>query len=181
MRFGGRPDHGSTRQFRKVATGGTFDHIHAGHGAILERSFEVGDEVVIGLTSDEFVAKTGKQPDNSYVRRDHELEEYIKKNFPQRTFIIAKLNDYFGPGILDPGIQALVASPETSIRIGLANKLREAKGYPPLTLVTIDWVKAEDGKPLSSTRIRKGEVDHAGRIIRRPKRLARAPQVEKGI
>jgi pantetheine-phosphate adenylyltransferase len=181
MRFGGRPDRGSTRQFRRVATGGTFDHIHAGHGAILKRSFDVGDEVVIGLTSDDFVAKIGKHPDNSFLRRKQELKDYIKKHFPGRTYIIAKLDDYFGPGIVDPSIQALVASPETSIRIELANRLREEKGYSPLALVTVDWVKAEDGKPLSSTRIRRGEVDPAGRIIRRRKRLVRVPSVEKGI
>ena len=50
-------------KYKKVATGGTFDHIHAGHRRLLEKSFEVGEEVVIGLTSDEFVAKMGKRPD----------------------------------------------------------------------------------------------------------------------
>jgi len=80
--------------------------------------------------------------------------------------VIAKLYDYFGPGIADGDVEALVASPETSSRLDLANKLRAEKGFPPLALVTIEWVSAEDGRPISSTRIRNGEVDSEGRLRR---------------
>lgn len=154
-----------TLRFRKVATGGTFDHIHAGHRRLLEKSFEVGEHVIIGLTSDEFVTKLGKEPDHGYAGREASLREYLEKNFPGRKFTIAKLQDYFGPGIADADVQALVASPETASRLSLANELRSKKGFPPLELVTVDWVQAEDGKPISSTRIRKGEVDEEGRLL----------------
>jgi len=56
--------------FRRVATGGTFDHIHAGHRALLDKSFEVGDEVIVGLTSDEFVERVGKKTEHDYERRE---------------------------------------------------------------------------------------------------------------
>lgn len=152
-------------KYRKVATGGTFDHIHAGHRRLLEKSFEVGDDVVIGLTSDSFVSKLGKKPDYNYNTREAELRKFIEKSFPGRKFTIAKLNDYFGPGIASPDVEALVASPETSERLVLANRLRAEKGFPPLTLVTIDWIEARDGKPISSTRIRKGEIDEEGNLL----------------
>jgi len=152
-------------RFTKVATGGTFDHIHAGHKRLLEKSFEVGDHVIIGLTSDEFVARLGKKPDYDYALREATLHKYIEENFPGREYTIAKLHDYFGPGIADPDVQALVASPETAVRLKIANDLRKERGYPPLELVTVDWVKAEDGKPISSTRIRKGELDAEGRLL----------------
>ena len=164
MKLGAQPKEDGARKYKRVATGGTFDHIHAGHRALLEKSFEVGEDVVIGLTSDEFVARIGKKPDFQYSRREDELRRYIAGRFPGRSYQIAKLQDYFGPGIADPGIQALVASPETSARLGLANELRAQKGFPPLDLVVVDWVNAEDGKPLSSTRIRSGEVDEDGRL-----------------
>jgi len=147
-----------------VATGGTFDHIHAGHGRLLEKSFEVGDTVIIGLTSDEFVAKVGKKPDFDYAAREKSLRSYIEEHFPGRKYVIAKLFDYFGPGIANADVQALVASPETESRLSLANKMRAEKGFPPLELVTVDWVDAEDGKPISSTRIRKGEIDEDGAL-----------------
>jgi cytidyltransferase-like protein len=151
-------------RFRKVATGGTFDHIHAGHKRLLERSFEVGDHVIIGLTSDEFVAKVGKKPDYDYATRERALREYVEKNFPGRKYTIAKLYDYFGPGIAQSDVEALVASPETAQRLELANSMRAEKGFPPLELVTVDWIEAEDGKPISSTRIRSGEIDEEGRL-----------------
>jgi pantetheine-phosphate adenylyltransferase len=152
-------------RYRKVATGGTFDHIHAGHGRLLEKSFEVGDEVVIGLTSDEFIAKVGKRPDYDFARREAELRRYVDRHFPGRKYTISKLYDYFGPGITNPEVEALVASPETSARLSLANKLRTDKGYPPLELVTVDWVRSEDGQPISSTRIRSGEIDVDGKQV----------------
>ena len=36
----------------KAAVAGTFDILHDGHKALLSRAFEVGDTVVVGITSD---------------------------------------------------------------------------------------------------------------------------------
>ena len=153
------------KKYEKVATGGTFDHIHVGHGRLLDKSFEVGDTVVIGVTSDEFVRKLGKQPDYTYKERVRQLGSYLQKNFSGRKYVIAKLHDFFGPGITSPEVEAIVVSPETAARVPLANKLRAEKGFSPLQVVTIEKVLAEDGRPVSSTRIRKGEIDTEGRLV----------------
>jgi pantetheine-phosphate adenylyltransferase len=155
----------SEKKYSKVATGGTFDGIHAGHRRLLERSFELGEEVVIGLTSDEFARREGKVVRRPYSQRQAELEAFIEGRFPGRRYAIAKLDDYFGPGIASKDVKALVASPETGRRVRLANDLRAERGFPPLELVVIDWVEAEDGRPISSTRIRKGEIDEEGRLV----------------
>jgi len=155
-------------KYKVVATGGTFDHLHRGHAALLERSFEVGDVVLIGVTSDAFAGKEGKRPDQSYEERLRSLEAFIKRDFPGREYIIAKLDDYFGPGIVSPDVQAIVVSRETAKRVGIANSLREAKGYPPLETVVVDTVLASDSKPISSTRIRTGEIDAEGRSLKPP-------------
>ena len=149
-------------KYRMVATGGTFDHLHRGHMALLGRSFEVGDAVVIGVTSDAFARKEGKNPDQSYQERVRALEAFINKAFPGRKYIIAKLDDYFGPGIASPDVQAIVVSRETAKRVRIANAIREEKGYPPLETVVVDFIMAGDSKPISSTRIRKGEIDTEG-------------------
>lgn len=157
-------------KFKTVATGGTFDHIHRGHFALLTKSFEVGDKVVIGVTSDEFARKGGKNPDQSYPERVKALEEFIHTKFPGRGYIIAKLEDYFGPGIASPEVEAIVVSKETALRVPLANSLREEKGFLPLQVVVVDYVLADDSKPISSTRIRKGEIDFQGKLLKRPEK-----------
>lgn len=155
------------REYSKVATGGTFDGLHAGHRRLLERSFELGDEVVIGVTSDEFARSHGKSPDLTYEEREAALESYLRTAFPGRRYAIAKLDDFFGPGIASKDVKALVASPETGNRVATANALRAEMGFQPLELIVVEWVPAEDGKPISSTRIRSGEIDAEGRLLNR--------------
>ncbi|MDE1852258.1 MAG: pantetheine-phosphate adenylyltransferase [Thaumarchaeota archaeon] len=154
-------------KYKTVATGGTFDHIHEGHIALLTKSFGVGDRVVIGVTSDAFALKEGKSPDQSYDERVRALRSLIEGRFPGREYLIAKLDDFFGPGIASPEVQAIVVSKETAKRVPIANALREAKGFPPLAVETVEYVLAADSKPISSTRIRNGEIDAQGRVLKR--------------
>ena len=45
------------KKFNLVATGGTFDCIHQGHLKLLFETFRVGQNAIIGLTSDDFIKK----------------------------------------------------------------------------------------------------------------------------
>ena len=155
-------------KYNTVATGGTFDHIHKGHLALLAKSFEVGRKVVIGVTSDSFARREGKNPDESYEVRTRHLQDAIRENFPGKDYLIAKLDDYFGPGIASPEVEAIVVSRETAKRVPMANELRKAKGFPPLQVEVVDFVLADDSRPISSTRIRSGEIDPDGRRMKRP-------------
>jgi len=155
-------------KYKTVATGGTFDHIHKGHLALLTRSFDIGESVVIGVTSDAFAPRGGKIPDQTYDERVTSLEALLRKRFPGRRYLITKLDDYFGPGIASPDVQAIVVSRETAKRVPIANALREAKGFEPLEVVVVDYVLADDSKPISSTRIRRGEIDAEGQLLKRP-------------
>ncbi|MDV3244266.1 MAG: pantetheine-phosphate adenylyltransferase [Nitrososphaerales archaeon] len=155
-----------SRRYRTVATGGTFDRLHKGHEALLSKSFEVGERVVIGVASDEFARREGKTPEQHYRERVKLLRGYLDGRYPGRSYLIAKLDDYFGPGIASSRVEAIVVSRETATRVPLANKLRAAKGFPSLHVVTVDLVMAEDGKPISSTRIRDGVIDAAGHTLK---------------
>jgi len=154
------------KRYATVATGGTFDRLHRGHEALLSKSFEVGEKVVIGVTSDAFALREGKRPEQTYEERVKALRAYLGRRFPGRLYVISKLDDYFGPGIASPDVQAIVVSSETAKRVELANSFRAKKGFPPLKVVTVDFVLAEDGRPISSTRIRAGEIDEAGRVVK---------------
>ena len=101
-------------KFSLVATGGTFDIIHKGHIALLSNAFDISDKVIIGLTSDEFAAKKGKKPTNNYQKRLKILIFSIFKKFPNSSFQISKLDNDFGPAVLEKDVEALVVSDETS-------------------------------------------------------------------
>lgn len=45
---------------RKVITYGTFDLLHRGHIALLERARALGDYLIVGVTSDQFDRSRGK-------------------------------------------------------------------------------------------------------------------------
>ena len=153
-------------KYNTVATGGTFDHLHKGHEALLARSFSVGSVVVIGVTSDAFASREGKSPDQSYAKRVRVLERFLRARFPGRKYILAKLDDNFGPGIASSDVEAIVVTRETAAKVPIANALREAKGYPPLKVEVVEHVLASDGNPISSTRIRRGEIDSKGKVLK---------------
>ena len=58
------------REYKKVAVGGTFDQLHRGHKALLEKAFDVGEKVIIGLSSDSFVTRMSSLNDAFNVKRN---------------------------------------------------------------------------------------------------------------
>ncbi|MEM3444926.1 MAG: pantetheine-phosphate adenylyltransferase, partial [Thermoplasmata archaeon] len=91
-----------------VGVGGTFDLFHKGHEALLKKAFEVGDRVLIGLTSDEFVA--GKGDVSPFEQRKKAVVEFAEKM--GKPYEILALNDVYGI-TLEEGLDALVVSTET--------------------------------------------------------------------
>ncbi len=152
-------------QFKVVATGGTFDVIHKGHLALLEKSFSISDKVIIGLTSDDLAKKKGKKLWNKYSKRFDALEQTIKKRFPGKFYVISKLENDFGPAVIEGDVQALVVSEETLSQGDVLNKLRQQKKLPAVLIVTVPMILAKDGKRISSTRIRNSEIDSEGNLL----------------
>lgn len=149
-------------KYEKVAVGGTFDHFHKGHEKLLDKAFEIGQHVLIGVTSDEFGGKKGNIEPCS--KRISELEQFLQK-FNSR-YIVKRLEEPYGPTIHDSQIDAIVVSRETKPVADKINEIRQKKGIKPLKLFVIDWVLAEDEKPISSTRIRKGKIDRNGKVLK---------------
>jgi pantetheine-phosphate adenylyltransferase len=155
------------KQFKKVAVGGTFDELHRGHKALLDKAFEVGKKVVIGLSSDEFVAKMDKPHLTArYSERLKELQNYLKENGLTGRAETVPLKDPFGLTVSGKGLDALVVSEETASTAFQINQIRIQAGLPPLQIVTVKMVPAENCAPISTTRIRSGEIDRNGHMLK---------------
>ena len=59
---------------KKVITYGTFDLLHTGHINILRRAKDLGDYLVVAISSDEFNANKGKQAYYTFEQRKAILE-----------------------------------------------------------------------------------------------------------
>jgi len=152
-----------------VAVGGTFDLVHKGHRKLLDTAFEIGEMVMIGVTSDQFVKKLHKphKVDN-YEVREKELKKLLRRrNWLGRSNIV-RLEDPYGPTIEEDNIDALVVSQRTKPTAQLINRLRRRKGLRPLHIVPITLVQAQDSRPISTTRIRRGRIDREGRVLFTP-------------
>ena len=152
-------------RFKLVALGGTFDIIHRGHLELLKGAFSISSKVIIGLTSDEFARKKGKDPEHNYSQRSRTLEDVIKENFPNSQYGISKLENDFGPAVLEKEVQALVVSDETAHKGAELNRLRAQRNSPPVEVIVIPLTLAKDGTRISTTRIKKSEIDSDGNIL----------------
>ncbi len=152
-------------KFSLVAMGGTFDIIHKGHLTLLSNAFNISDKVIIGITSDEFAAKKGKILTNKYDQRFENLTSILTKEFPNTSFEISKLENDFGPAVLEKGVEALVVSDETSNQGTILNELRAKRNLPPVQVVTVPMFLAKDGTRISTTRIKNSEIDIDGNLL----------------
>ena len=151
-------------KFKIVALGGTFDIIHKGHLTLLQKGFSISFKVIIGLTRDELAMKKGKKLLHIYSQRLESLKSTINKNFPNSDYEISKLDNDFGPAVLNGEVEALVVSEETIDKGEILNKLRSQKHLSPVLVVSVPMVLAEDGKRLSTTRIKNSEIDIEGNL-----------------
>ncbi|MEM3577511.1 MAG: phosphopantetheine adenylyltransferase [Candidatus Bathyarchaeia archaeon] len=157
----------TAKKFKTVAVGGTFDELHKGHRALLIKAFEVGEHVLIGLCSDRLVESLMKPHLTApYSERLRELKEFLRRMGVLERAEVMPLNDPFGVTLSEGCIEALVVSRETEPMARRINAERKRRGLKPLEIVVIDMVPSENHAPISTTRIRRGEIDREGRLIR---------------
>jgi len=156
------------KKFKTVGVGGTFDEFHRGHRALLLKAFEVGKHVQIGLCTDEFAKQIRKNhPVASFEERLEELEAFLNHLGVLDRAEVIPLADAHGPAVASTGLEAIVVSQETEPVAHEINEERERRGLPPLEVIAINMVPAENHVSISTTRIRRGEIDKEGHVLDR--------------
>ena len=141
-----------------MCVGGAFNHLHKGHRKLLDRAFAAGDEVFIGLCSDAFAGKA-RQDVRPYKERKSDIIQHLEG---RDNFHIIEIDHEFG--IADTGdFDAIVVSKDTEPTARRLNDVRKENGLKPLRVIVVDMVLAKDGKPISASRVLRGEIDKDGK------------------
>lgn len=73
---------------KRILTYGTFDLLHYGHIRLLKRAKELGDYLIVALSTDEFNAIKGKKSYHDYETRKKMLEavRYVDLVIPENSW-----------------------------------------------------------------------------------------------
>ncbi len=143
----------------KIALGGTFDPLHEGHKRLIRKAFSIGKNIVFGVTSDEMARKRFRTV-LPYDVRVRNLRDYVKRNYGFNVSVV-KIEDPYGR-TLEEDFDYIIVSPETYEMARKINEKRLELGKKLITIIVVDFVVAYDGKPISATRIKNGDIDRFG-------------------
>ena len=85
---------------KKILTYGTFDCFHIGHLRLLERASALGDQLYVGVSTDEFNVSKGKESLCRFSDRREIIQSlrYVYRAFPEREWS-QKIDDVIKNGI----------------------------------------------------------------------------------
>jgi phosphopantetheine adenylyltransferase len=122
---------------------------------------------LIGVTGDRLVATLGKKhqvrPFSSRVR---DLRKLLKTRRWSSRARVTMLREPYGPAARRKKLEALIVSKGTLASGRRLNRLRRQSDLRSLDLHVVDLLRADDGKPISTTRVRNGEIDLQGRVLK---------------
>ncbi|MHA1222637.1 MAG: pantetheine-phosphate adenylyltransferase [Candidatus Heimdallarchaeaceae archaeon] len=143
----------------EVILGGTFDHLHLGHKALLEAAMNLGNFVRIGITTDEFARKIRRKYPNLHLMQPLEERKEVLRSYlisrGCKKFEIIVIGDRYGFALNAPEAEGIVVTEETYPTSVDINKLRSMNGLDQLLILVIPFVYDERGIIISSRRIRQ--------------------------
>lgn len=158
-------------KFNLVACGGTFDLFHAGHKAFIEQVLSQSEKVILGITNDLYV-KSFKDGNNieSFEFRRNAVQDFLNSIGAKDRVEISAIDNFYGPLLTsDFNVQAVAVTSQTASMAAKINQKRKENNLSELEVIVLPLQTAEDGKVISATRIRNGEINRKGRLYLNPK------------
>ncbi|HJM13200.1 MAG TPA: pantetheine-phosphate adenylyltransferase [Candidatus Thalassarchaeaceae archaeon] len=139
--------------------GGTFDRFHDGHKSLIRKGLSECNSLEIWITNDS-IANAKDNRTKSWSERCSEIQEFLAIDFPRVSFHI--LEDNHGPAPSHPSASAIVCTAETHKECENINSIRQSNGLAVLSIICAERVLAWDDQPISSSRVRDGQIDRSG-------------------
>ncbi|MBI2031383.1 MAG: pantetheine-phosphate adenylyltransferase [Candidatus Levybacteria bacterium] len=161
------------KKFKTIVLGGTFDHFHKGHESFLKHGLSISGRLIVGVTSDAYVGKIKNKKSKiknieSYGERKKSVENFLNK-IAVTKFEIIRIYDMFGTTLdKDFYADAILVSKNTRAGAEKINGERIKRGLHQFKIIISPQILAEDKKPISSFRIRNGEIDRRGKLYVKP-------------
>jgi cytidyltransferase-like protein len=150
-------------KFHEALVGGTFDRFHPGHKKLLTTAFEQSEKVTIGIATEKlFADKVYARLIEDYQTRKQSVSQFLSDNHVDSRATIVPIHDIYGTSLED-AYDAIFVTEETSGNALKINEERSKRSLPSLAIITVPFVLADDTLPISSERIRKGEIDRKGK------------------
>ncbi|QIZ10622.1 glycerol-3-phosphate cytidylyltransferase [Priestia megaterium] len=124
---------------KKVLTYGTFDLLHVGHINILRKSKELGDFLIVGLSTDEFNIEKNKKAYYSYQDRKLILESirYVDHVIPESCWE-QKIQD-----VIDHNIDVFVMGDDWKGHFDFLKRYCEVVYLPRTTGISTSKIKSD--------------------------------------
>jgi cytidyltransferase-like protein len=148
-------------RYKLAVTGGTFDHFHAGHAALLRAALACSKELLVGITSDDYVKrlKPAAPGIESYAVREQHIKKFLTAEGAAGRTTVAKIDTVFYPTEWESlPIEAIIATPDTQGGAVQINQARRQRRLSLLAIELVPLVRDNTGRVLSSTRLRNNSL-----------------------
>jgi cytidyltransferase-like protein len=139
----------------RIIASGTFDRLHEGHKFFLRKALTHGF-VMIAITSDAMLEKKKHASlIYPYRRRRRDVVDFLKSEgkIEKKDYLIKKIHDKYGFATKIRNVDAIIVTRETERNALLINHERRKRGWHPLYIIKLPYLKDEKGI-ISSTRLR---------------------------
>ncbi len=147
-------------RYNHTVVAGTFDHLHSGHIKLLTTALKNSRQLSIGLTETNLIQK---KPLAKLIepapKRSQILNRLLK---PFSHYSLFPLTNPLQPAASTNQFDSIIASTQTKSTVKKINRLRLQNHLQPLKTKLINLVQSTDHQPISSTRIRKGQINRQG-------------------